>query len=337
MSSHSGFYHNPPIWVGSNPVHPEEPLNVDFDRLSDEVFSGSIANKVGVRVCRDGLFRFDFSGFGPGVEIPRSDGVPDFDELASAIIFRTSVMNAFLACLYTSTLNTKGAELPDRMVITPDLYISFRVNREGKEEGLTAGSPMLMHLLQARYPSTYQPDRPPIMDSRLSNRSLIPESALESACAEATKLVGDEVNGVVLADLFLRASKAFQEHFYSLALTSSWTLTERMISVLWKRYLADNRVRNGAPFINSERLKRLNDNRSYTASVMSEILSLADRIPFETYVKMNDVRQARNGWIHSMSPVGRETASVALSLCSEMLDLVHGFKLNGDQALRLTF
>ena len=68
---------------------------------------------------------------------------------------------------------------------------------------------------------------------------------------------------------------------------------EKLINELWAKYKADNKERDGRTFISGERAKRLDDGRSFTASVISEILSFANYIDYDLYADMSKVRKRR--------------------------------------------
>ena len=95
---------------------------------------------------------------------------------------------------------------------------------------------------------------------------------------------------------------------------------------LWNRYVDENRLRQVAGtevvFINSDRRDKLIKSRDFTPSVISEILSLTNRLPFELYQEISKVRQARNEWLHDLRPVSRDDASRAVKTAEQMLSLV---------------
>ena len=64
------YYHLPPVWIGIDPF--KEGANTSHQSLSDVVFTKTLSSSIRVQVCRDGLFIFNFSDWGPGgaVTIP---------------------------------------------------------------------------------------------------------------------------------------------------------------------------------------------------------------------------------------------------------------------------
>ena len=72
-----------------------------------------------------------------------------------------------------------------------------------------------------------------------------------------------------------------------------------------------------------------------TASVISEILSLENSLPFALYQELSDVRGARNDWLHELKPISREDGQHALHVAEEMLRLVDGIDLSLPGGLQL--
>jgi hypothetical protein len=89
------------------------------------------------------------------------------------------------------------------------------------------------------------------------------------------------------------------------------------------------------PFMARKRMERLSDGPDMTASLTVEMLSLLERIPFPLCRRLNDVRGARNKWIHDLRPVPAPTAVTAMGVAEEMLELVHAVSLSLPRSLHL--
>jgi hypothetical protein len=109
-------------------------------------------------------------------------------------------------------------------------------------------------------------------------------------------------------------------------------VTEKLLQHLWETYLDDNRRREveseTVAFINKDRKKRLEDGRTFSAAVISEILSLASYLPFHLYQDMTEVRRARNDWIHGLEPIPKETVARSIRVAEWMLEQVHELSLS---------
>jgi hypothetical protein len=139
-----------------------------------------------------------------------------------------------------------------------------------------------------------------------------------------------------LCDMFLRASKLYSEHNYSLSLILDWAIVERMLQELWTKYIDDNRTRDGAVFINIKRRDRLRDKRTFSAAVIIKTLSLVDYLTLELSAKLSAIRKIRNDWIHGLGTTAtRENAEIATSCAEDMLAIVRRIRLTGARGLRI--
>jgi Domain of unknown function (DUF4145) len=90
-------------------------------------------------------------------------------------------------------------------------------------------------------------------------------------------------------------------------------------------YIDDQRdrpVEGDEMFVSSDRRSKLTGGRDFTASVISEFLSLADVIPFDLFQMLSKVRKVRNDWMHELRPVTRSDANEAVQLAQRMLNFV---------------
>ena len=88
---------------------------------------------------------------------------------------------------------------------------------------------------------------------------------------------------------------------------------------IWRSHLDDAETRfsssAGDPnekFINFTRMQKLTG-RDFTASIVSEILSLNGLLPFEQYKLTVNVRQTRNDWLHKLSSINRVDSAKAIN------------------------
>jgi hypothetical protein len=319
----AGFYLDPPVWVSSPPPgwkHNDTPspapwLDPPFLSFREEVFRGSLPLPVAVRITREGLFSFDFTGWRPA-DAP--EVLPDaFDAVADLVLARARLMNAFLAFLFTAKMRLERYDLP-RMVVTPDVMIDGVSLEEVSGGSCRSG---VFHLLASSSPSTYQYGVPYGFDGRVSTRSVISLEAVTEAMDGLRVLVEQgRADGLVLADLFLRASKAYQEHDYSLSLITHWAIIERLLVERWEQYQADNDRSRG----------------DFTAAaVLIELLSVGGYLSHDLYLKLGHARRSRNKWIHHLKPASYEDAYQATSACEALLLETRGIALVGAAGLRL--
>ncbi|MCP5096657.1 MAG: hypothetical protein GY943_13975 [Chloroflexi bacterium] len=140
-----------------------------------------------------------------------------------------------------------------------------------------------------------------------------------------TALSISENDAAALGELLLYAFELHDSGKFEPSLISAWTVVERCMNKIWHSHL-DNAERQyssstrdpNQKFINSTRRQKLTG-RDFTASTISEILSLNNLLPFEQYQLTIDVRQARNRWLHSLRAIERADSVKAINLARFML------------------
>jgi hypothetical protein len=329
----ASYYVWPLVWLGAPPddlhsrVEPgEAPPDVDVRQLAEVVAEAELPGAIRARAYRDGMFMFDFSQWAPFVgDLPGAD----FDELAALVLRRVGLMNAHLACFYTSVAKVENRGL-EVTALTPSLILPTNSFDEPEGVGLPDARVGWIHM--ARYESQYNPSSFKQIDSRLSMRIPIELAAVEDSFRRLGELLDHNASErvIALADLLTRSGAAYSAHDYNVALVTAWTLSESLLQELWLRYLEENRERTLdteiVSFINRDRLDFLTG-RDMTARLVSEVLSLVDRLPFTLYPGLNAARSARNKWVHDLSPVSHQTAATAIETAEQMLAHVDGVEL----------
>ncbi len=341
----TGFYLQPLMWVGAPPsglvlgANPGSgPGPADFEELKEIVAETSLPQSLRARVFRDGLFVFDFSQWAP--YRPEHLTLGNFEGLAKLALRRVGLMNAYLACLFTALMRTQHFAT-DPMALTPGAVFSIN-SFEDVEGGMGLPNQLLGHIYLARFPSTYSPVMPPNFDFRISLRSLIESRTIDESFSSFGELLNHSSpeRVLTLSELLVRSGAAYWAHDYNLCLITAWAIIEALLQEQWDKYLEDNRQRetdgSQVPFINRRRKDQLTG-RDVTASLMAEILSLVDRLPFALYQRLSEARRARNDWIHSLDPVSGTTAQAAIQVAEDMLRLVKGVDLEMPKGLRLSF
>jgi hypothetical protein len=222
------------------------------------------------------------------------------------------------------------------MVVTPEFVISLS-SFEG-DPGMGFGNQRVARLALSSYPSTYLPG-PTMIDERIAHRGgPIPVESLRSAARDLSRVIRGPEDGLMIVDLFSRSSKLFQDHNYSAALIGYWTITERLLNELWRKYQESNQIRSGEVFISNQRKEILNDGRSFSASVISEILSFEKVLNPSLYKDITHVRKKRNSWIHptsSTNGITSKDAILATSVCEQLIWKARRLKLMGQKGLKI--
>ena len=307
--------------------------NFVLSELEDEVFTGRVAD-VAVRASREGRFIFDFSDNALLAE-PQED--LDFDRDAALAVNRAELLNSHVLCLHVALARTQHLALP-KTVVSPLDFISYQSADPPPSYGWI--EQRLTPLLTAGSLASYNELSPTTFDWRLSQRPTLTIETVAESCALLETIFQRAAPRLLpVTDLYLRGTAFYEAHDYNLALVSAWAAVETLLQSQWQRYLDSNRTRliDGidVAFINADRRDRLMGGRDFTASVMSEVLSLLGELPHSLYADLHLVRRDRNGFMHELSTVSRQAADRALSVAERMLGLVEGLDLAVSRLSRL--
>lgn len=126
-----------------------------------------------------------------------------------------------------------------------------------------------------------------------------------------------------LAELLLHALYLHESGKYEASHIAAWTIAERCLHERWKTHLHELDNQHTTPeseekFINSKRKQTLTG-RDFTASIVSEFLSLSGLLPFDKYKLASRVRQTRNDWLHKLHTIDSADAAEAIVLAQFLL------------------
>ena len=323
-----GYFLYPPTWLGASPLEgtPEDPRSV-----WDPIVTGvSLPEGIKATCIRNGLFRFDLADWALGAPIPREES-PEPGVRVERIRWRTVLMNAHLACLYTAQKRIDGRGRAP-MVVTPRKLMN--VQDDGGTSVIDA--PELGELLRLQWTSTSP--RPAPTDWRLARTDVISIEAIQHSFELLRPMITADGELLGLAALALKSAAAHDSQDFDAGLIQSWALVERLVTTLWERYLEENRDREldgvAQRFISARRRKFLTDPGPPVA-VVSEILSLLDLLPFEFYTRLEPIRKARNRWTHSLRPAGAKHSAASLEMAFDLLRHVHGVDLDPGSEIML--
>ena len=332
------YYHLPPVWIGNDPF--KEGATPSRQSLSEVVFTKALSSSIRVQVCRDGLFIFNFSDWGPGVpvtipgwksspgeKVPKA--VQDAERKGEEHVYRrVEAMNAHLACLNSAISSCQLLGMSIGQVVSPSdvLNVHWR-DSGGWEFGLNPyWSPMHAYVtLQRNLLSGGDP-----IQSRRNH--VLSMETIEKSFEIFEALISSNVpDCLTMSAILLQSVKSHGEHDFSTSLTMSWTILEKLVSAIWEKMLEDNksRVERDATIslIGSDRKKKLRG-RDYTASARIEILSLLGHMNIKMYDDLNKVRTSRNDWLHNFEQVDENLASLAIQTAQRLFEQVAKIKLS---------
>jgi len=342
-SSVAAYYYRT-IWIGAPPQVARGGMGFDLSEYHDEILREDFTTGIRARALRCGIVVFDFAKWKPGSCGANDGNPPSFDEFARVMLQRVAVSNAHLVCLWTA-IAQKMRMCVDKAVVAPGDLIALR-SFDDLSAGMSFGRVGNLDTIPLQMQRDYVQHLEPMTLYNMHVRSVtdfsrttVAEDVIRDSFVLLGRVLESKDDLLVLLDLHAKSCRAHEDHDYNHCLIVSWSVTEKLLNALWKRYLDSRREvdENGlrVPFINKERRARLTDGRTYTAAVMAESLSLVGQLPFALYQKLNAVRGARNNWMHNLQPVSRQQAELAVALSTEMIATVTGVSVDTPLSARL--
>lgn len=303
MGTKSAFLFPGDFWLIEEPS--VETQTIPFDSFFLQTGSWPLGCGVSISTRKGGVIVFDFSGY-PDALMRVSDGPEYFSDAIQATQTRVKVINAFSLCLHTARLENENFSIDTFRIDHQDL---FHLTGEDVSSGMGGnGLRKLPTPLVGGYLRDYY------------KHGIIPKTSLDLACEVLESIISCEYDkSLDLASLLNDAATSFSNHEFASSLITAWTVCETLLQHHWTSYM---KSRHGST-INSSRKQKL-IGRDFTASVVSEVLELAEIIDPETLNALDKARKARNAWMHSIKSPSYEDARDAIGLAARMLGGVLG-------------
>ena len=258
-------------------------------------------------VISGGALVFDFSSnheFCGGAVLDSTDIYsPEAIKRQSIVRKRTGYMNAFSATLYHGGQPLFAFEaLPS---VTAENYLSALSHSDGDWEVIGP------HHADGR-------ECPSEVFTRAAKAF---QDIVEADWLANRKGLGQQ--GVVLLSLLQTASLHFKNHEFSSSLLIGWSVVESLLNLTFENMLASAKT-DGRTKISADRKKTLMG-KDYTASVISQILSLNGCIEDGLLHKLDEARKKRNDFAHKLHEVSWKDASNVLGLAAQMISMRAGF------------
>jgi len=160
------------------------------------------------------------------------------------------------------------------------------------------------------------------------SRTIVEFETFDYSISLLDKILSSEVPDLLkLINLLFQAHINYSEHNFSNSLTLSWTVCEKLLNIIWDNMLKGIREDTSNSIkINNKRKEKLTG-IDFTASIKQEFLNLSETLSQELYEKIDDVRKARNKWLHSLKSIDDTESSKALSTARALLKEVSGIEL----------
>lgn len=288
----------PVVWIGAEPegieeMRPGREPEISFaDDVLGDVWSESLGESVRFFATRAGLIFVESE-----TEDLRLDAhvERDFDAAVQVRSEQIRILNSFAYCLHCSIV----AARPDLGAVA--VTHSNLVYRGADKQGL-GGSPQVQaRMLQLAFQPTMA----------LAIGDVLPTSFLDSAAQQLSSIYyNSNSKALQLCALLNRSLTAYKDHDFPTSLVTAWSVIEAAQSSIWSEYVHESCDRN-ALTLNKDRRKKLHG-RDFSASVVTEILSLAGRYSEESRRAVDEPRQARNSWLHSTEEPERTTVARAV-------------------------
>lgn len=308
------YFESPQVWVE------DERAKTEQLRRYETAWTRTGADEVVISFRRDGfvIFEFDrspkFSGGAVSAHI-LDVGVPMSQEILAAengrqnlVHQRIQYMNAFLLAMTSavSTVHKMGSAV--QQPVDPWNRLSAVCNA-GKWDITTANT---------RYRLDFDVERPLVLQVEALEDAI----GVMDACMRE---FGDQAT--LLLSLLYTASHQYRQHQYASAHMLGWCVTEALLNVIWKQLMSeaaiDEKAGTGHTAINKDRRKLLMG-RDFTASVVSQMLSLSQKIDDDLLTRLDDARRVRNLFAHDLKPIAPEDSTKAIRLATDLLTRLCG-------------
>ncbi|MGF6647117.1 hypothetical protein [Paraburkholderia sp. GAS82] len=146
----------------------------------------------------------------------------------------------------------------------------------------------------------------------------------------------DEVfgeDGLKILALCLTAGHQYSLHQFESAHLIAWSVIEKQINKIWADLMGALDEKNGGHTkINSKRRETLTG-RDYTASIVTQMLSLHGKIDDNMLSELNKARQTRNDFAHNLGAVTWQDAAWAIGAANQLITKVVGLVVSCQTAI----
>lgn len=149
--------------------------------------------------------------------------------------------------------------------------------------------------------------------------AVVPLETLREAVSIIEQLTGlGERRALEIVSLLHRAAHSLRRSDHGLSVSSAWTAAEAALDLLWADYVNSHAT---------PRRDRLADHRVFTAAVRLELLQTAQRLPDHLAVRLHDLRQSRNSWLHRLALPDADTAATGVNTAAALVEHVLGIRM----------
>lgn len=306
-----------PTWIGNRP---------ESARRNDTVWTAMGVHEVPITALRDGfvIFEFDKStayagGAVPAYTLPESRRVPEHvinaeNDRRDLGYRRLVYMNAFLAALHSaySTIQKRGTLVQEP--IDPTNYFGAERKLDGWQIFFDQGR-------RVDYPA----EERDVLEIVTLTHSV---DVLE----KFSNAIGADRSLSILSLVYIACAQ-YSRHQFASAHLIAWSVVEALLNTLWLTLQGDvDAAAGGHTKMNADR-KKLLAGRDYTASVISQILSITGKVDDETLSRLDEARRKRNWFAHTLKPIGSTDAGNTIRLATDMISKVASIRMTSQLGL----
>jgi hypothetical protein len=142
-------------------------------------------------------------------------------------------------------------------------------------------------------------------------------------------------DGVKILALCLTAGHQYGLHQFESAHLIAWSVIEKQINKIWADLVGEADEKNGGHTkINRNRRDTLTG-RDYTASIVTQMLSLHGKIDDDMLSQLDKARQTRNAFAHNLGSVSWKDAAWAIGAANQLVTKVVGVLVNCQTAIMM--
>ena len=142
-----------------------------------------------------------------------------------------------------------------------------------------------------------------------------------------------KADSIEILKLTYLACHQYAVHEFSSAHIIAWTVVEKLLNVMWNDLLREVDAKNGGHTAMSKDRKATLRGRDYSASVVSQLLSLNGKVDDDILARLDAARRKRNAFAHSMEPIASNDAGRAIRLATDLMTELVGFRVTSQLSL----
>lgn len=285
------------------------------------------AEDVPIQVRRDGFIIFEFDkaprytgGDVPEAVVDENRKIPkEYSRADRAHVKlgykRFDYMTAFLQAMFSGYSSVQKLGTPVQPPINPVNYFATIQNAKGE---------WLFHQEYTRN-----------LDYPLGDRAITQLDTIKHAVELMEKCKGRfERDYIDILKLTYIACHQYSIHQFESAHIIAWTVVERLLNEMWGELVKEvDAASGGHTALSKDRRDQLLKGRDYSASVITQVLSLSRKLEDELLERLDAARKTRNAFVHKMQPIEHNEAGKVIRVATDLITNLVGFRVTSQLSL----